>query len=735
MSILKRINNILHSIRVQKENKDNFFLLFWRFSLLLIPLIILIPGMNGFPYPSSEANFSDISITHYPYAHYLRQIIIEQHRIPLWNSLILSGHPFAANPLSGLWYPPGWLALIIPLPFAFNLLVALHLIWGGLGMYALLRSEGLAHQSALFSAVIFEGLPKFFAHFGAGHLTLLFAIPWTPWLLWASRVSHLSTKSKFSWKEAAILGLIFVADVRWIVFAGLVWFFYTLSLLDFSKKQLMLERIILKSIHVLMQSLIAVFLTAPFLFLFLEFTQYSSRVQMSFMDITSYSLPVSQLLGLIFPSFGGFHEWMLYTGAFGFIFIVLIMVYGLYPPRSRFWLWCLLISLLFSLEPMQPFFEFIESVPVLNLLRVPTRTLFLSGICIAILSGYNLQILIGSLSNDIKRRVRLALFGILAFVISISFASWLYEKELSINFLWGTIFFFIAILWIFIRLNTRLKTEFWTLGLFLIVMLDLGVVDHSLFYLRSVKQIFSEGQAVADWLVSEPGLFRVYSPSYSIPQHTAANYHLQLSDGVDPMQLASYVKYMEAASGVPVTGYTVTLPPFENGVPSTANKNNKPDLIKLGMLNIGYLTSAYELDLDGLVLINQYGDSYLYRNEYVYPRAWMAKTNSHDLDEIIPLDIQYWSSDQIVIEAQGSGVLVLSELAYPGWQVFVDGKKNQMDTVFGILRSVRLRGSGNHIVVFSYQPIWLYIGLTLSVFTITMLSIYSLMQKRGNLVQ
>jgi len=719
-------------MREQKENRDYFFLLFWRLSPLLIPLLFLIPGMNGFPYPSSEANFSDISITHYPYIHYLRQTIIEEHRIPLWNSLILSGHPFAANPLSGLWYPPGWLALIIPLPFAFNLLVALHLLWGGLGIYGLLRSEGLTHQSALFAAVIFEALPKFFAHFGAGHLTLLFAIPWTPWLLWASRVSHLSTKSKFCWKEAVILGLIFVADVRWIVFAGLLWLFYTLGLMDFANIKLIMERIVLKIIHVLMQSLIAVFLTAPFFFLFIEFTQYSSRAQMSFMDISSYSLPLSQLLGLIFPNFGGFHEWMLYTGAFGFISFVLIMAYGISLPGSRFWIWCFFISLLFSLELMQPFFEFIEFVPVLNLLRIPTRALFLSGLCIAILSGYNFQILTRSLSNDIKSRARLTLFGLLAFVISISYAIWLYKKELSINFIWGTIFFSLVVLWILIRLNTRLKTEYWTLGLFIIVLLDLCVVDRSLFYSRSVKQTFSKGQAVANWLASEPGLFRIYSPSYSIPQQTAANYHLQLSDGVDPMQLASYVEYMESASGVPIKAYSVTLPPFENGEPSTANENYKPDLVKLGILNIGYLTSAYELDLDGLVLIKQFGDTYLYQNEYVYPRAWMDMTNSHNLDEIIPLDIQYWSSDRIVIEVEGSGVLTLSELDYPGWGVLVDGKKHQIETVLGVLRSVPLHGSGNHLVEFSYQPSWLYIGLFLSALTIITLSNYSLMQKKGD---
>ena len=121
-----------------------------RFSLLLLalPLLLLLPSINLFPYPSTESQFSDLTISHYPNALFLKDSIFTYRQIPLWSSTILSGYPFAANPLSGLWYPPGWLVLITPLPLGFNLLIGVHLIWAGLGLYFLMREEGLGYAAS-----------------------------------------------------------------------------------------------------------------------------------------------------------------------------------------------------------------------------------------------------------------------------------------------------------------------------------------------------------------------------------------------------------------------------------------------------------------------------------------------------------------------------------------------------------------------------------------------------------
>src|SRR5450759_2131126 len=101
---------------------------------LLIPLLLIIPGISEFFY-APGSHFSDLVISHYPNALYLRQALLSGQGIPLWSDTILSGYPFAADPLSGLWYPPLWLSVVLPLPLGFNLLMIIHMLWGGVGMF------------------------------------------------------------------------------------------------------------------------------------------------------------------------------------------------------------------------------------------------------------------------------------------------------------------------------------------------------------------------------------------------------------------------------------------------------------------------------------------------------------------------------------------------------------------------------------------------------------------------
>ena len=89
------------------------------FIFLLIAFALLAPIVPHFGdtlvYPAN-AQFSDLTITHWPAFAYLRDQLQATGQIPLWRSSILSGTPFAADPLSGLFYPPHWLAFISAVP-------------------------------------------------------------------------------------------------------------------------------------------------------------------------------------------------------------------------------------------------------------------------------------------------------------------------------------------------------------------------------------------------------------------------------------------------------------------------------------------------------------------------------------------------------------------------------------------------------------------------------------------
>src|SRR6185503_8847103 len=98
-------------------------LLFSLWAVLLMWPVLLHPD---WVLMQPGAQFSDLLISHWPNAEFIRSSLFEFGQFPLWNPSILSGAPFAADPLAGLWYLPNWITVILPLPFAFNLLLALH---------------------------------------------------------------------------------------------------------------------------------------------------------------------------------------------------------------------------------------------------------------------------------------------------------------------------------------------------------------------------------------------------------------------------------------------------------------------------------------------------------------------------------------------------------------------------------------------------------------------------------
>jgi hypothetical protein len=690
-----------------------------RFSLglLLLPPLLLLPALAGFPYASAQAAYSDLAISHYPNAVYLLRALAAWGTLPLWSPAILSGAPFAANPLSGLWYPPGWLALLLPLPLGFNLLVMAHLLWGGLGMYRLLRAGGLAHPAALLGGLAFEALPKLFAHYGAGHLSLVYAVAWTPWLFvcQVARFPFHDRRFTISFPPGAILAVIFLADPRWVFYAGALWWGYASA---HSQKGQFLETFA----GLLGQSALAALLAAPLALPLLEYTRLSTRAHLTAGEALAFSLPASRLLGLVFPDLGGNHEWTAYPGGL----VLALAATAVLSPGSRpgwkFWAWAALAALLFSLGEQIPGLAWLAKLPGLDLLRVPPRALFISGLALAALAAHGCErVLAGGTGACLARPGLVALAG---FGAALTAGFWALTGSLTLRFAWGALALLAGGLWVqaalrrteqaALRWAGRPASLVWVAGAFVLLLADLGGVGARSFTARPVDQVLAEGQAAARFLATRPGLFRVYSPSYSLPQHTAARYGLELADGVDPLQLEAYADYMEEASGVKRRGYSVTLPPFASGSPGADNRRARPDTALLGRLNVKYLVAEYELPVEGLALVARFGETRVYENRLAMPRAWVSpQAPAHGpAGPTRPATIVAWAPNRVVVEAEGPGVLALAELAYPGWRVEVDGQAGEMRILEGLLRGVNI-GPGRHRAVFLFRPRSLYAGLIL----------------------
>ncbi len=69
---------------------------------------------------------------------------------------------------------------------------------------------------------------------------------------------------------------------------------------------------------------------------------------------------------------------------------------------------------------------------------------------------------------------------------------------------------------------------------------------------------------------------------------------------------------------------------------------------------------------------------------------------------------------RVAAELDGQGLLVVTEQAFPGWKVYVDGEEREILTANLIFRAVAL-DPGKHQVVFRYEPATLRIGIFMSV--------------------
>jgi hypothetical protein len=689
-------------------------------------LLYYAPSLFGYPYPSSAATYSDIAITHLPNLIYLKNTLLAERAIPLWSSLIFSGTPFAANPLSGLWYPPGWLALFLPPYIGFSILAMTHVLFGGIGMALLLRKESLVFKACLLGALAFESLPKLMGHFGAGHLTLVYAVPWLPWLAWASiPPSSGKITSRFAILPGAILALIFLADPRWALYAGIFWLGWVFSKSRQTpvygsgnrSKRVPFGRTMSLFAWVISQIALAFGLAAILAIPLAEFVSLSARRGLTIDEGLIFSLPPVKLLSLIFPDFKGNQELLIYAGSLIFILVVLAALWASTRKRAIFWLVALLVSLVFALGEYFPPSRWIAGLPTMNLLRVPARAIFITGISMAALAAFGLnRILVGV--DELETRVaRLALVGIVFFTIGLGVVFFVTTGSLEKNVLWGVVGITAAAIWIYFGVSGRIPGRLWFGALILFCLVDWAGINRTLLFVKQPSVVQREGERLARYIQETGPGERVYSPSYSLPQQTSALFKIEHADGVDPLYLENYARFMDSATGVHRQAYSVSIPPFTGGNPELDNVASLPDPDLLGELNVGYVVAAFDLNIDGLDFLREIDGVRVYKNRSVLPRAWVADEAGAVGNPVREAQVIKTGANQRLVRAEGPGLLVLSEVDYPGWTVRVDGRPVDGDLVDELFQGVSL-DPGIHLVEFRFQPASFYLGLFICLFSL-----------------
>jgi hypothetical protein len=182
----------------------------------------------------------------------------------------------------------------------------------------------------------------------------------------------------------------------------------------------------------------------------------------------------------------------------------------------------------------------------------------------------------------------------------------------------------------------------------------------------------------------------------------------------------------------------------------------------LGALNVKYLISFRELRKDGITFVRHFPEypSWLYEIDRTVPRVYVVnksvvETNStqilrhlasleFDPNQEVILDedlanrpghpllatarIDRYENQAVTVQVSlnHSGILVLADSYYPGWNAYVNGRQEKIYRANLFFRAVPL-SAGTHTVEFRYEPRSFAIGRAVSIVTLSLIVAVSML--------
>ncbi len=693
--------------------------LFYSFIILFVFGPALIPNSNQLIYGD------DIHHQYYFYRQFFNSFL-KQGVFPWWNPYNFSGTPFIANPVVNIWYPFTWLFVFLPINTAYSWHVAMHILIAMIGMYWLMR-RWTHDVPAWISGLVF-GLSGFFmARVWAGHVDVVAAASWMPWVVGTSLRYQASGLRKDAVIAASVFGLQLFSGYQTMTF-------FTVEAIGIIS---LIHCYIVKNFRPLVRVALVGILGGGLAGLQLvpeqEFFRRSIRTFTFPYSWISYgSLSIENLKQLLSPFYFGdqttyhgglpnYAEHALFVGRIPLV-LVGIVFFTLFKKKTQnifsiiaffciafFGLW--MSAGKYALVDLQKVLW--QIIPFYHYLRIPSRHLVLFVFGVSALAGLGLE----RLTVPKKKIAELVIAGFILLEL-VQFAKY------------------------FIALKNMPET---TIDPYLVQTLTID------------SEPFRSLQNFGVWI----------PPRDSLDFDSTMKYRIFSATGYDPSILRNYYEFIDIVNGKKA-GESILDQDVQ--IPFLNINSSAPDV-----LNIKYLLVPTEYDpigkaspRFGLLKEDTKRDYRLYENKTVLPRFYfvpkiqlvndrtdliqsLQQGNSDFLHMVYAVNspalhiyqsnCQGWEQGSITVVTYSpnsitlnvsspcNGFLSTSEVYYPGWQATIDGKTT--DVFEGNLAFRTIAAPiGAHTVKLFYNPKIFIIGAIVSILSVVGSIIFLLQRKK-----
>ena len=708
--------------------------------------------------------------------------------IPLWNPHLYLGMPFAADNQSGLFYPLNWLFFFLTPTLTYQaveLMAVTHVFLAGLFTYLLLRDLPSASRAApigriaaVAGAVAYMFSDLFIVHLG--NLNIIATAAWLPLALLCFRRALRERAWGWAGWSGVVLGVAALAGhAQMFLYVGISLGLYTLFCV-YVDRRAGWKTILTHLGKLAITGLIAFGLSALALIPAFDLPQYTVRAEMTYPQASEFAIPPAGLLGLFAPGFFGrgtgpfWGPWL--RTEMGYVGILPLMLAAIAVAATwrrhtgaRFWPILGAFGFLTAMGSYTALHGWSYALfPFFRQLRVPARAIFMFDFGIAILAATGLDLLLRPMSRDMRRILRssyrcfvwiggvlalvgLPLFGYAALVSRArSLPDVLAQTVASLN----SFIFFLLMLgaglgWLLLRRYALARPA--TLGVLAVALIAFDLISLGA-YIEIEPHDPLAGYAQDDMLAflkSDPGVFRVeVLPGAPVnwPPDWALLHEMDDLNGIwNPLRLGAYD--------------VLTWIGIDRG-------SRYYDLY-----NVKYIVAHKDTAVPKhMERVFEHGDGVIYVNPHALPRAFVvhnaqvvggaikalnvAKKAGFDpatqvvLEEqfdVEPLNVDPGHGEQRVeivdrdpnhlalrVATPAEGYLLVAEMWLPGWVAYVDGEKQAVVRANYTFRAVHLE-PGVHEVMIVYRPRPWYIGLAITLLTLTALVLWAarhLIEKR-----